>query len=108
MCPAQCCRRHFRQANGFDLSFAHLVGQCASAFFDGHLLLPAVQVIQIDDLGAQAPEAFVTGTFEGLEPSVDHPLAVDGGNSALAGQYKPETVAAEYAPDQFFIGTESI
>ena len=49
----------------------------ADAVLDGHPLVPAVQVIEIDHVGLEPGEAFVAGAQERFRPAVDHALAVD-------------------------------
>ena len=64
--------RDFTQSDRLDLARAHQVRKRAHAVFDGHLLVPAVQVVEIDHVGAQALQrGFAGGTQRG-RAAVDH------------------------------------
>eukprot|EP01034_Spumella_vulgaris_P030494 gene30494-37719_t len=61
MRAAQRGSRHFRQADAADLARAHQVGQRAHTVFNGHTLVPAVQVVQVNHIGLQTAQAHVVG-----------------------------------------------
>ncbi len=106
--PAQRRGRYLGQADRADLAGAHQVGQRADAVLDRHLLVPAVQVVQIDHVGAQPTQAVLAGLLQRLRPAVDHPLAVDALHAALARQREPRAVRRQHAADQFLVGAEAV
>jgi hypothetical protein len=80
--------RYLAQADGADFSDAHQIGERTDAVLDRHRLVPAVQVVQVDDLGAQAAQALVAGASQRCRPAVDHALALDARHAAFARQYE--------------------
>ncbi len=99
---------HFRQADGADLSFAHQLGECADAVLHGHLGIQPVQVVQIDDLGAQARERFFAGALQGVRPAVDDALAIHPGHAALARQEELRSMGRQHPAEQFLVGAEAV
>ena len=58
-------RRDLAQAQRPHLARSHQLGHRADAVLDRHRLVPAVQVVQVDDLGAQAPQAVFAVAADG-------------------------------------------
>ena len=85
MRAAQGVGGHFRQTDALDLALAHQVGQRADTVFDRHFLVPSMQVIQIDDIGAQALQAVFASALDGFRPTIDCALTALVENPAFAG-----------------------
>ncbi len=87
-------------------------GHRADAVLDRHALVPAVQVVQVDDLGAQTLEAVLAVACDGLGAAVDDALdaVVEGhaGHAALAGQRDLAAMRLEHPADQRLVGAEAV
>ena len=62
---------HFAQAKGANLAGGHQLGQRADAVLNRHLLVPAVQVIQVNHVGLQALERGFAGGANGFWPAIN-------------------------------------
>ena len=114
MRPAQRGGRHFRQADRPDLARPHQITQRTHTLLDGHLFVPAVQVVQVDHIGLQAPERGFAGGPQRGGPTVDdaHQLPVASHihalHAAFAGQREARTVLAQHPTHRGFTGPETI
>src|SRR3569832_858803 len=86
-------RRHFRQADGPDLTCAHHLGQRADALLDWDALVPAVQIIEIDDIRLQASQAVVTGLPARFRPAIDFAFTVRVAEKATKTNKQENTTA---------------
>ena len=62
---------HFAQAKGANFSSGHQIGQGTDAVLNRHLLVPAVQVIQVNHVGLQALERGFAGGANGFWPAIN-------------------------------------
>ncbi len=106
--PAQGGGGHFRQADGPDLPGRHQLAEGADAVLDGDLPVPAMQVVEVDDVGLQALQAIVAGLLDRLGPAVDHPHPVHAGHAALGGQDVFLPAALQGVADQGLVGAEAV
>ena len=110
---AQRAGRHLGQTNRLDFALAHQIAQCAHAVFDGHFLVPPVQVIQVDHIGLQAAQRIFTGFLDRLGAAVDdaHFAAIvllDTLHAAFAGQSEAVAVGLHHLAHQRFVGPKAI
>ena len=112
MRPAQGGGRHFGQTDRAYLAGALQLRQRAHAFLDGHRPVPAMQVVHVDDVGAQSPQRVFAGLLQGLGAAVDDPLHAGLGfhtlHAALAGQGIARTRRRQGAAHQLFVGAEAV
>ena len=114
MGAAQRGGRHFRQANAADLARAHQVGQRAHAVFNGHALVPAVQVVQVNHIRLQAAQAVFAGLAQrgGAPVNHAHQLAVaihiHALHAAFAGQGEAVAVWLHHPAHQGFVGAKAV
>ena len=114
MRPAQRGGRHFRQAHRPDLARPHQIAQRTHALLDGHLFVPAVQVVQVDHIGLQALEGSFAGGPQRGGPTVNHahqlPVAshIHTLHAAFAGQREARAVPAQHPAHRGFAGPEPI
>src|SRR4029434_7249753 len=73
---AKCRGGDFRKPDRLDLAFFHQVRQGADALLDWHPLVPAVQVVNVDDIGLQALEALLAVLLDHLGAPVDLALTL--------------------------------
>ena len=101
MRPANRRGRHLAQPDGPDLALAHEVGQGTDAVFHRHALVPAVEVVEVDDVGLQARQALFAVAPDGLGPPVDLALACRvAEHAALAREHDPVAVLAERGAEE--------
>ena len=99
----------FGQADGFDLALFNQLCQGTDAFLDWYLRVDAVQVVKIDDIGIQPPQAVLAGLRQDLGAAIHHRLAIfSAGKSALAREYKLAASASEVLADQALVMTEAV
>ena len=77
----------------------HQPGHRTHAFLDGHALVPAMQVIEVNDVGAQPPERGFAMLAQGFGPAVDLALALAVlEHTALARQHELPPPVATVSP----------
>ncbi|MNQ78676.1 hypothetical protein D3C85_935970 [compost metagenome] len=109
--PFQGRRRGLAQSQITYLAGADQFGHGADGFFDGHLRVDSVLVIQVEGVHAQALQAAVDGLANVFRSPVD---ATGGGvgrvadDPELAGQEHPVALAGNGLADQFFIGVRAV
>ncbi len=96
------------QADALHLARAHQIGQSVDAVLDRHLLVPSVQVIEVDDVGLQALQAFLAGSLDRPGTAIDDALAFYAGHAALAGKEYVLPVRLEHAAEQRFVLAEAV
>ena len=103
---------HLAQAQGAHLARAHQVAQGTHAVLDGHLLVPAVQVVQVDAVRLQPAQAVFAVAAQGLGAPVDDAfdaiVELHTTHAALAGQREAAAVGTQHAAHQGFVGAEAI
>ena len=105
---------HFAQAKGANLAGGHQLGQRADAVLNRHLLVPAVQVIQVNHVGLQALERGFARGANGFGPAINdtHQFAfarcIHARHAAFAGQREAAAVSGQHIADQRFIGPEAV
>ena len=67
-----------------------------------------MEVVEVDDVGAEATQGGLGGRPDRLRPPVDDPLAVDPGHAALAGEDDPVAVWSEDPADELLVGAEAV
>ena len=82
--------------------------QLADALLDRQALVPAVQVVEVDDIGAQVAEAVLEVAADDLGPAVDHPLAVEAEHAALGRQQVVAAAPLEHLAEQPLVGAEAV
>jgi hypothetical protein len=58
--PADCCRTGFGQADVSDFAFGYQIGKGTNSIFNRNILIDPVLIVQVDMVGAEAPQ----GTFD--------------------------------------------
>jgi len=107
--PAQGVGRNLGQADAADLARLHQFGQRADAVLDRHALVPAVQVVEIDDVGLQPLQAVLAGLLQYVGMAVELALALCiAERPALAGQNELAAMFLEHVADQGFVGAEAV
>ncbi|MDT4870349.1 hypothetical protein FQZ97_1054230 [compost metagenome] len=103
---------HLGQSQRAHLARAHQVAHRAHAVFHRHLLVPAVQVVEVDHVGFEAAQAVFAIPADGLRPAVDHALhavvELHAGHAALAGQREFAAVLREHVAHMRFAGAETV
>ena len=106
--------RHFAQAQRTQLAFGLQARHLAHRFLDRHGFVPAVQVVQVDHVGAQPLQAGLDIAANGFGPAVDHPLKRPArpdrlaGHAALAAQRDALAVRLQHPAYQRLIGAEAV
>ena len=99
----------FGEAEIPDLAGLHQFRHGAYRVFDGHLLVQAVQVIEIDAVGAEALKACVATRGDLVGVAVDAALAVRvDPHAELCCEYDLVAPFAKHASDQFFVVPEPV
>jgi hypothetical protein len=110
--PPQGDLRHFGQADRPHLAGSNQIGHRTHALLDRNLLVPAVQVVQVDHVGLQVAQAVFTVTPYGLRTPVDDTLDPVGeahaGHAPLACERELVAVAAHHLTHQLLVGTEAV
>ncbi len=105
-------RGHLRETDGANLSLAHQIRECTDAVLDGHGLVPTMQIIEIDGLRLEAPQAILAVLLEGRRPAVDHAahtrLGLHALDAALARQCESRAMWRECASHQFLVGAKTV
>jgi hypothetical protein len=76
---------HLRETDEADLAGGDEIRQRARGFFNRHLRVGAVEIIEIDDIRAQTFQARLAGRLDGLRPAIEHTLSVAKAEYAFAG-----------------------
>src|SRR5690348_4495219 len=106
----QCRRRGFGQTDVADLPRTNEIRQAADRLFDRRALVDAMQVVQIDDVGAEARQARVAARLDVVRPAVDVAHGGSGGadNATLGGKDDIAAPPAERTADQLFVRAAAI
>ncbi len=100
---------NLRKPDAQHLALAHELRQRPHALLDGHALVPAMQVIEVDRVGAQTPERSLAVLLQGRGPAVDFALALRVlEHAALAGQHEFLPPMAYAFADQHLVGAEAV
>src|SRR4029450_1791344 len=75
---------------------------------DRHALVPPMEVVEVDDVGAKPPESGLAGALQGLRPTIDHALAVDTRHTALAGEEYATPEGGEHFANELLVAAESV
>ncbi|MNT24719.1 hypothetical protein D3C72_1602100 [compost metagenome] len=110
---AQCVNPHLGQAQRADLALFLETRHFTHGFLDGHALVPAVQVVQVDHVRAQALQAVLAVLAQGSGVAVDHAahhavIAAHARHAALAGQGDVVAVGLEHGADQRLAGAKPV
>lgn len=108
---AQPRHRHLGEADGADLAGRDQLGEGADALGDRHLLVPAMQVVEVDALDAEPRERGVELRPQRLGTAVDRFHAVDQRHTAFAREHEFIATAAplaQGAPDELFIPAAAV
>jgi hypothetical protein len=108
----------FAQAQRAQLAGANQVAHGPDAVLDGHRprarLVPAVQVVQVDDVRLQALQAVFAVAPDGLGAAVDHPLQRPArpdrlaAQAALGAQHITLAVPLHRTAEQRLVGAKAI
>ncbi len=102
-------RRHLGQADRPDLSFLHEIREGADALFDRQPLVPAVQVVEVDDIGLQPLEALLAVLPDHLGSAVDLTLTLRvPEHAALGDEDELAPAAAEHVADERLVRAEAV
>ncbi|MNI29551.1 hypothetical protein D3C73_833710 [compost metagenome] len=104
-------RRGLAQAQITHLAGTDQFGHGADGFFDGHLRIDTVLVIQVEGVHAQAFQAAVDGLANVFRPTVDAPgsgVRRVADDTELAGQEHLVALAGNGLADQLFIGVRAV
>ena len=102
-------RSNFRKPDVPDLALLLQVTEGAGTFFDRDILVPAVEIVEIDDIGLKVGEAFFAGLDDGLWASVDASLAVFvDDDSTLAREHELIAALLEHVADELFVVPETV
>ncbi len=114
MRAAQRRARYLRQPHAANQPLAHQFAQGPYAVFNRHPLVPAVQVIQVDHISLQPPQAVLAGLAQRGRVAVNdaHQFAVavdvDTLHAALAGQGDVVALRLQDLANQGFVGAKAI
>src|SRR5690349_1253063 len=97
-----------RQADGADLPLPLQIRECADAVLERHGLVPTMQVVQIDAIGAEIAQRLLADGANGFRSAIDHPLAVAPEQSALAGEDDVRRALREQRAHQLLVEPESV
>ncbi|MOA07951.1 hypothetical protein D3C78_1276830 [compost metagenome] len=105
--------RDFGQAQRAHLALLQQPAHFAHGFLDGHGFVPAVQVVKVDHVRAQALQTFLAVAPQRGRAAVDHAaldavVAHHAGQAALAAQRDAVAVRRQHRADQAFIGAETV
>src|SRR5262245_54695766 len=103
------CRRDFTESDGSDFSFLHEIGDRSDAFLDRPPLVPAVQVVEVDDLGLQPLKALLAVLADHLRAAINLPLTLGvAEHAALRGEHVFTAPVLQYLTEQRFVRAESV
>jgi hypothetical protein len=108
VCAPQRRRRDLGQPDGSDLAFGDKAGKCADTLLDRNRGVEAVEIVKIDDVGAQVGQGLLTCRAERLRPAVDHPHPIDSDHAALARQHDLVAPGGEDLADEALVGPEPV
>ena len=107
---AQAVAADLRKADGPDLTLLDEARESADAVFYRHLRIDAMQVVQVNDIGVQAPQAVLAGLRQYLGTAVEISLFVILAPriAALARQYIFVSAVGEVLADKVLSVEEAI
>ena len=100
--------RYLAEPDRPDLAGGDHFAERADRFLDRHLPVPAMEIIEVDPVGAEPLQAFLERASQRLRASVDDPLAVDAGHSAFRSQHIFGSAVPDRLADQPLVGAEAV
>src|SRR5436190_1731536 len=99
---------HLGEADSANLAGRLEFRQRSNGVFDGNSLVPTMQIVQVDALGAEIAQRLLADRTDRLWPAVDHAFAIAAEQAAFAGDDDVVRPPRENFADELLVSTKSV